>query len=186
MVAALGFLQVGAEVSLGGWLTTFMLQLRDASPFPAGMVLVGFWVGITVGTVMLDFITPKIGERLAISIYLVIALSLELVFWLVKDFIISAISVCFLGIFLGLVFPTAIVVSTELLPVHLHVAAIGLISTLGSAGAAAFPFALGAISDVKSVRILPPFAFALLATILVFWAILPRKPAIRSGSPLIP
>ena len=163
-----------------------MIQLRDASYFAAGMVLFGLWLSISIGTVILGFVTPHIGERLAITIYLLIALSLLLVFWLIHHFIISAIAVCLLGLFLGPVFPTAIIVATELLPVHLHVAAIGLISTLGSAGAAAFPFAIGAISDVKSVRILPPFVFALLATIVVFWAILPKKAAARSESASTP
>jgi hypothetical protein len=31
-----------------------------------------FWLGITVGRVVLGFITPRIGERLAICIYLLL------------------------------------------------------------------------------------------------------------------
>lgn len=34
---------VGAEVSLGGWIVTFMLRVRHAEPFLAGVTVVLFW-----------------------------------------------------------------------------------------------------------------------------------------------
>ena len=33
---------VGVEVSLGGWLVTFMLRVRHGTPFAAGMTVTGF------------------------------------------------------------------------------------------------------------------------------------------------
>ncbi|CCC10916.1 unnamed protein product [Sordaria macrospora k-hell] len=40
---------VGAEVSLGGWIVTFMLKVRHAEPFNAGLTVTFFWLGLTVG-----------------------------------------------------------------------------------------------------------------------------------------
>ena len=153
----------------------YLMSLRSAAPFAAGMSLVGFWLGITIGTVVLGFVTSHIGERRAVLLYLLLAISLELVFWLIPNFISSAVTVAFVGFFLGPVFPTAIVVATQLLPRHLHVVAIGLISTLGSAGAAVFPFAVGAIADKRGVEVLPPFVLGLLGCIVLSWLALPRK-----------
>jgi fucose permease len=59
---------VGAEVALGGWIVTFMIRVRHGGPFASGMTATGFWIGITVGRVVLGFITPRIGEKLAISV----------------------------------------------------------------------------------------------------------------------
>lgn len=59
---------VGVEVALGGWIVVFMARERDGGDFESGMVATGFWIGITVGRVLLGFVTPKIGEQLAVSV----------------------------------------------------------------------------------------------------------------------
>lgn len=107
---------VGVEVALGGWIVTFMLKVRHAENFAAGMVVTGFWLGLTVGRIVLGFITGRVGEKAAITIYLLLSLALQLLYWLVPSFIASAIFVAFLGFFLGPLFPAAIVAATKLLP----------------------------------------------------------------------
>lgn len=59
---------VGVEVILSGWIVTFMIRVRGGQPFSSGMVAMGFWLGITVGRVLLGFLTPRIGEKLAIMV----------------------------------------------------------------------------------------------------------------------
>lgn len=59
---------VGTEVAVGGWVVTFMLRVRNGAPFASGITATGFWLGITVGRVVLGFVTGRIGERLAISV----------------------------------------------------------------------------------------------------------------------
>lgn len=78
---------VGAEVALGGWIVTFMLRVREATPYASGISATGFWLGMTFGRALLGFITERYGERLCVTIYLVIAIGLELVFWLVPKFV---------------------------------------------------------------------------------------------------
>jgi fucose permease len=108
------------------------------------------------------------------QIYLPIAMALELVFWLVPHFYVSAVAVALQGFFLGPLFPAAIVAATKLLPRHLHVPSIGFAAALGGAGAAVFPFAVGAIAQAKGVQVLQPFILALLGAILGVWLALPR------------
>jgi fucose permease len=62
------FLYVGVEVALGGWIVTFMMKYRHGSPFASGMTATGFWLGMTVGRVILGFITPRIGEKLSVLV----------------------------------------------------------------------------------------------------------------------
>lgn len=152
---------------------TFMLKVRHGQDFASGMVVMGFWLGLTFGRVILGFVTGKIGEKIAISVYLLICVGLELCFWLVPSFISSAVFAGWLGFFLGPLFPAAIVVATKLLPQRLHVSAIGFAAAFGGGGAALFPFAVGAIAQAKGVKVLQPIVLALLAVILGLWCLLP-------------
>lgn len=165
---------VGIEVGLGGWIVVFMIQVRDGARFASGMTATGFWLGLTVGRVALGFVTPKIGEKLAISIYLPIAMGLELLFWLVPQFYVSAISVGLIGFFIGPLFPAAMVACTKLLPKHLHVSSIGFAAAFGGSGGALFPYVIGVIAQAKGVEVLQPIILSLLAVILVLWLCLPR------------
>lgn len=163
-------------VSLGGWIVTFMIRVRHAHPFPSGMTATGFWLGMTAGRLILGFITPLIGEGLAITIYLLLAIAFELLFWLVPQFIVSAVAIALIGFFIGPLFPSGVVAATKLLPSELHVAAIGFSAAIGGGGAAVLPFAVGAIAQARGVKTLQPIALALLAVLLGIWLCLPKIP----------
>ncbi|KAK8121536.1 hypothetical protein PG999_005656 [Apiospora kogelbergensis] len=165
---------VGIEVALGGWIVVFMIQVRQGTEFASGMTAMGFWLGITVGRVVLGFVTPRLGEKLAITIYLPIVMGLELLFWLVPQFIVSSVAVGLQGFFLGPLFPAAIVAMSKLLPRHLHVGAIGFAAAFGGSGAAVLPFAVGAIAQAKGVQVLQPIILALLGVITLLWLGLPK------------
>ncbi len=174
MCAIYFFAYVGTEVSLGGWIVTFMIRIRSATHYASGISATGFWAGMTVGRALLGFVTERYGERRCVTIYLLVTLGLELIFWLVPKFIVSAIAVAFLGFFLGPLFPAGIVVSTKLLPRHLHVSAIGFSTAIGGTGGAILPFAVGAIAQAKGVQVLQPIVLALLVALTLLWLSLPR------------
>lgn len=165
---------VGVEVALGGWVVTFMMRVRHGAPFASGMTATGFWLGITAGRLVLGFVTPRVGEKRAIAAYLPLAMGLELLFWLVPQFYVSAVAVALQGFFLGPLFPAAVVATTKLLPKHLHVSGIGFAAAFGGSGGALFPFAVGAVAQAKGVQVLQPIVLALLAVILLLWLALPR------------
>ncbi|KAI0137533.1 major facilitator superfamily domain-containing protein [Xylariales sp. AK1849] len=164
---------VGAEVSLGGWIVTFMLRVRNAEAFQAGLTLTFFWLGLTVGRVLLGFVTGRIGEKLAIVVYLFLSIALQLMYWLIPSFIASAIFVAFEGFFLGPLFPAAIVAATKLLPSDHHISAIGFAAAFGGGGAAVFPFVVGVIASSKGVEVLQPIILAILVLITIIWFGLP-------------
>ncbi|KAL4782724.1 major facilitator superfamily domain-containing protein [Aspergillus varians] len=170
------FAYMGVEVSIGGWVVEFMMQVRDGSAVASGLVPTGFWAGITVGRVVLGFVNEILGERLAVIIYLVLSIALELVFWLVPQFVVSAVAVSLIGFCIGPLFPAAVTVAAKLLPKHLHTPSIGLVSAFGGSGGAILPFLAGAIAQPHGVASLQPFALALLVTITALWLLLPRKP----------
>ncbi|KAJ5786975.1 Major facilitator superfamily domain general substrate transporter [Penicillium paradoxum] len=187
---------VGVEVALGGWIVTFMIRVRHGSAFASGMTATGFWLGITVGRVILGFVTPRVGEKVAVSVsivmvrervetnfsqgYIVASMAFALVLWLVPQFYASAVAVSLQGFFLGPLFPGAVVMVTKLLPRHLHVTSIGFVAAFGGSGAAILPFAVGVLAQAKGVKVLQPFIIALSGAILVTWLGLPRVSKIRN------
>ncbi|KAK5199766.1 hypothetical protein LTR99_004561 [Exophiala xenobiotica] len=172
---------VGVEVSIGGWIVTFMLRVRKGSPFASGMTSTGFWLGITVGRFLLGFVTGRLfpSEKWAVTTYLACSVGLQLLFWLIPNFYVSSVMIGFLGFFLGPMFPAAVVALTKLLPKKLHVAAVGFACAFGASGATVFPFAVGAIANAAGVKVLQPIVLAALVLCVVVWLLIPRLPKQR-------
>lgn len=164
----------GAEVSLGGWIPTFMMEVRKADPFLAGVTATLFWLGLSLGRVVLGFVTGRLGEKAAITGYLLLCMALELLYWLAPTTAGAMVFVSLLGFFLGPLFPAAIVVATQLLPRDYHVSAIGFASAIGGGGAAVLPFAVGAMAERHGVQVLQPVILASLAFLVAVWLSLPR------------
>ncbi|KAJ5634247.1 hypothetical protein N7528_002089 [Penicillium herquei] len=191
---------VGSEVALGGWLVTFMEKVRHANSYDAGMTSTGFWAGITVGRMLLGFVTGRFfrTEKHAVVVYLLAAMVLELLFWLIPNFVASAICSAFLGallqililgileahlltitlagFFLGPLFPAAVICVAKLVPRSIQVPAIGMCAAVGASGASIVPFLVGVIADAKGVKSLQPIILACLALCLGIWLILPKLP----------
>ncbi|OAP61554.1 hypothetical protein AYL99_03757 [Fonsecaea erecta] len=172
--SAFFFTYMGIEVGLGGWIVTFMLRVRSASPSASGYSGTGFWAGMALGRASLGFVTERFGERVCITVYLALCLALQLVFWLVPKFIVSAVAVAFLGFFLGPMFPGCVMMAAKLLPKHIHVSSIGFAMALGGTGGTVFPFAIGAIAATKGVKVLQPIILALIVVLLGLWLSFPR------------
>lgn len=153
----------------------YMSKVRSASSFQSNATATGFWAGMAVGRATLGFLTNRIGEFKAIVSYIAISLFLELIFWLVPSLIVSSVSVAFLGVFLGPLFPTSMVFVTKLMPSHLGVGSVGFAAAFGGSGGAIFPFIVGAIAQARGVKVLQPVILALLVAIAGMWLLL-RKP----------
>ncbi|KAL6352523.1 hypothetical protein LRP88_14290 [Fusarium phalaenopsidis] len=167
-------LYVGAEVTIGGWLVTFMLNVRNGTPSASSLVASGFWIGITVGRFALGWITSYFGEKIMVSAYLVIAIGLELAFWLGKKFVVSAIMAALVGLSIGMVMPASIRVMTKILPVEKHIVSVGFGTAFAVSGASIFPFVVGALAQAGGVQVLQPVILALFAVQLLLWLFVTR------------
>jgi fucose permease len=152
-----------------------MSKVRAASSFQSGATSAGFWAGMAVGRLGLSFVTARLGEFYSILAYIFVCLALELIFWLVPSLIISAVAVALLGVFIGPLFPTGMVLLTKMMPRHLHVGAVGFAAAFGGGGGAIFPFIVGAIAQRKGVESLQPVILAILILIASLWMCLPKS-----------
>ncbi|KAG2032525.1 major facilitator superfamily domain-containing protein, partial [Suillus americanus] len=95
---------VGVEVTMGGWMVTYVIDVRGGGP-SSGYISSGFFGGLMIGRVGLLWVNKKVGERRVLFIYSILAIGLELVVWLVPSLIGGAVAVSIIGIFLGPMYP---------------------------------------------------------------------------------
>ncbi|KAL9710438.1 hypothetical protein Ac2012v2_006738 [Leucoagaricus gongylophorus] len=165
---------VGVEVTIGGWIVTFMLDVRGGGP-SAGYISSGFFGGLMVGRVLLLWINRKVGERRVLFIYSLLAIGLELIVWLVPSLIGGAVAVSIIGVILGPMYPIAMNQAGRVLPQWLLTGSIGWIAGFGQAGSAAIPFITGVISSKHGIKSLEPLLIAMIGCMMVLWFLVPTK-----------
>ncbi|KAF8068709.1 MFS general substrate transporter [Lyophyllum atratum] len=166
---------VGVEVTIGGWIVTFIRQERNGGP-SSGYISAGFFGGLMIGRVALLWVNEKIGERLAIFVYAVLAIGLELIVWLVPSLIGDAVAVSIVGVLLGPMYPIAMNHAGRVLPRWILTGSIGWIAGFGQAGSAVLPFMTGAISSKFGIKSLQPLLVAMMGLMIIMWAIVPKGP----------
>ncbi|ORX34412.1 major facilitator superfamily domain-containing protein [Kockovaella imperatae] len=137
---------VGVEVTLGGWITEFLLSQRGGND-NAGYVTTGYFAGLTLGRVILIPVTGWIGKHNAIYVYTILAIALEIMVWTIPNLVANGVFFSLIGVVLGPMYPVVMMVVIEVLPGELQAGSIGWIASLGQAGSAMMPFITGGIAN---------------------------------------
>ncbi|KAG5642083.1 hypothetical protein DXG03_003636 [Asterophora parasitica] len=166
---------VGVEVTIGGWIVTFIQQERNGGP-SAGYISAGFFGGLMFGRVALLWVNERVGERLVIFFYAILAIGLELVVWFVPSLVGNAVAVSIVGMLLGPMYPIAMNHAGRVLPRWILTGSIGWIAGFGQAGSAVIPFMTGAISSKFGIRSLQPLLVSMMGLLIIMWALVPRAP----------
>ncbi|KAJ8589363.1 MFS general substrate transporter [Rhizopogon salebrosus TDB-379] len=174
VLASWALLYVGAEVAIGGWIVTYIIDVRGGGP-SSGYISTGFFSGLMVGRLALLWINEKVGERLAMFIYAALAIILELIVWLVPSLVGDAVAVSIVGLLLGPMYPIAMNHAGRVLPRWLLTGAIGWIAGVGQAGSALVPFMAGVIAQRFGIRTLQPLLVGVLGLMTALWALVPHN-----------
>ncbi|KAM5537672.1 hypothetical protein V8D89_008750 [Ganoderma adspersum] len=172
LMALFAFTYVGHEVTAGSWIVTYVINQRHGGP-SSGYTSSGFYGGLMVGRIALLPVSKWIGERRVVFVYILAVFALEFVVWFVPNLFAGAISVSFVGFFLGPIFPILMNHAGRILPPDCISGAIGWTGSWGAAGAAVFPFITGAISSKAGIGALPPVLVAMAGVLFVIWACVP-------------
>ncbi|KAI0064128.1 hypothetical protein BV25DRAFT_1823672 [Artomyces pyxidatus] len=101
-----------------------------------------------------------------------LAICLELVVWLVPNLVSGAVSISFVGLVLGPIFPIVMNETSKILPRWMLTGSIGWISAFGVSGSAALPFVAGVLVQEKGIWTLQPlYASALLSVVFAHAAV---------------
>lgn len=170
------FAYVGCEVTMGGWVTVFFIEVRGGSADSMGYVATGFWAGMTAGRLVLGYVNGRLRgkEELAAAVYMAASAACVVLFWLVQNLRASAAFVGLAGFFMGPLYPVVVVVVLRKLPRAQHVLGVGVASAFGGVGAAVMPFVNGALSTATGPQVLGPLSVSLLAVMLATWLVIVR------------
>ena len=167
------FAYQGAEVSISGWVISFLLTYRnpsESSRISIGYVTAGFWAGITIGRFVLSHPCHKLGEKLAVFLLVLGAAACQLLVWLIPNIIGEAVAVSIVGLLLGPVYPCATVVFSRLLDRKLQMSSLSFIAAMGSSGGAVAPFMTGLTAQKAGTWVLHPICISLFGVMAACWA----------------
>ena len=168
------FCYQGAEVSISGWVISFLISYRHSSPARVGYVTAGFWAGITLGRFLLSHPAHRVGEKRAVVALVLGAAAFQLLVWLVPNAVGDAVAVSVVGLLLGPVYPAATAVFASLIPKRLQMSGLAAVSALGSSGGAVAPLVTGVLAQEVGTWVLHPICIGLFAGMLGCWVGLPR------------
>ncbi|KAJ6595848.1 MFS general substrate transporter [Mycena vulgaris] len=172
LLAFFTLMYVGVEVTIGGWITTYIIQVRGGGA-SAGYISSGFFGGIMVGRLALLWLNKKIGEQRVMYLYVGLAMGLEFIVWFVPSLIGGAVAVSLIGVFLGPIYPIVMNRTSRVVPRWLLSGSIGWIAGFGQAGSAILPFITGSIASKTGIRALQPLLISLMAVFPILWALVP-------------
>jgi fucose permease len=165
---------VGSEVSLGSWSYSLLTEERGRPELLSSWAVSGFWMGLTVGRAALAALVKHLGNTRTIELCLLGVAAGMLAVWLVPATWVEVGGLWLAGFSLGPIFPTTIALISQLVPARLLPGSIGFLASLGSVGAALFPWLAGNIAQWFGLWLLMPYVIALAAIMLAFWFALPK------------
>lgn len=168
------FAYQGAEVSISGWVISFLITYRHGVPSRVGYVTAGFWGGITIGRFVLTHPAHRIGEKTAVVGLIVGATLFQFLVWFVPNVIGESVAVAIVGLLLGPVYPCSTAVYTKLLDNSIQMSSLAIVSALGSSGGAVAPFFTGLLAQEVGTWVLHPICVGLFVGMVALWGCLPR------------
>ncbi|MDQ2787256.1 MAG: MFS transporter [Chloroflexota bacterium] len=162
---------VGAEVSLGSWSYSFLTEVRHHGSLVSGWSVSGYWLGITLGRLTLARLAAwrAIGDASLVRACLFGAAIGVLVIWLAPLPAVAAFGLWLTGYALGPIYPTVIALVPGLVPARLVPSAVGFLASLGSMGAALFPWLAGNLAQAVGLWSLMPYMLGLMVIMSGVW-----------------
>ncbi|KAL4243879.1 Major Facilitator Superfamily Transporter [Abortiporus biennis] len=167
-------LYVGAEESIGGWIVSYILEVRHGSPEGASWVASSFYLGIGIGRIALPALNILMGERRAVFIYLILAIALELLAWFLPFLASTAVCTALVGLAISTFYTAAITTGGKLIPRNMHADAFALMSSVGQSGSAFWPLIVGVMSTKRGIWVVEPTVVALLGAQGICWWLVPK------------
>lgn len=177
-IAALFLLfYTGAEVSTGSWTYSFLTEAQHNIPLIAGWMVSGFWLGLTLGRIVLGHVAQRVGHVRLIQGSLVGVVIGVLITWLIPTPIADALGLFLIGFSLGPIFPTVIAMMSTLVSARILPGAIGFLVSFANIGAALFSWLAGNLAQQVGLWSLWPLEVTLTVCMVGLWLVLNRQPS---------
>jgi fucose permease len=160
---------VGGEVTMGNWSYSLLTRERHGGALISGWIVSGYWLGLTLGRLLLGSVSKQIGDKRMLQFCLLGVIVGLFITWFAPVEAIAAIGLFITGFSLGPIFPTTIAVMSRILPSRILGSAIGFLVSLGSMGAALFPWIMGNLAQHIGLWSLLPFCIFIAVVQLGLW-----------------
>jgi fucose permease len=153
--ALLFFIYVGAEVSLGSWTYSLLVESRGINPAVAGLWVGSYWATFTVGRVLAGLYSKRAGVNLLVQGSLVGALlGTALLVWNPSEAA-NLLAVALIGFSIAPIFPALMSGTSRRVGAHFAANTIGIQMTATGLGAAVIPGLLGVLARRFSLEAIP-------------------------------
>lgn len=169
------FFYQGGEVSIGGWIVTYLLDYRGANN-NYGYVASGFWGGLTLGRLILTRPLHKyLGARRSITVASALAITFVVLTWVVPNNNLASVFVSLLGVLIGPNYPLMITVVTQgMIPKKIQLVVLTIATSFGLSGGAVVPFVVGLLLQKFQSYVVLPVFIAVYSAMLLIWISLPN------------
>jgi len=167
---------VGVEVSLGAWSYSLLTVTRAVPRLGAGWMVSGYWLGLTLGRFVLARLVERVGPQRMIQWLTGGVIAGVALVWIAppSGWALAAAGLWLVGFSLGPIFPSVIAVISAVTSERLRQSAIGFAASLGSMGAALFPWVAANLAQRLGLWSLLPYVAALSLVMLGLWLWLRR------------
>ncbi|WEJ97777.1 hypothetical protein PSN45_005338 [Yamadazyma tenuis] len=175
LFAVFVFVYQGAEVSMGGWIVTYLLDYRNGGHV-VGYVASGFWGGVALGRfILVRPLHKHLGSRRSVIVCSLMSLLFVTLTWVISNVVAAGVFVSLAGFFVGPNYPIMVTLASEMLPRKIQVISLTIASAFGSAGGAFFPFLVGLLSQQVGAFVIMPMFIVLYCVMLLLWICLPNR-----------
>jgi fucose permease len=153
--ALLFFLYVGAEVSLGIWTYSLLVESRGIDPTLAGLFAGSYWATFTVGRILAGLYAKRAGVDLLVQGSLAAAfLGALLLVWNPSETA-NVLAVALIGFAIAPIFPALMSGTSRRVGVHFAANTIGMQMAASGLGTAVIPSLLGVLARRFSLEVVP-------------------------------
>jgi len=149
------FVYVGAEVSLGTWTYSFLVESRGVAPELAGLVTGSFWAMFTIGRMLAGLYAKRAGVDMIVQCALAVAIiGTVLLLWNPVEWV-NLLAVALIGFAIAPIF-AALTSGTRKRVGDAHATnTIGMQMALSSLGGASIPGLMGVLAKRFSLEVIP-------------------------------
>ena len=177
------FLYVGAEVSLGTWTYSLLVESRGIDRTVAGLWAGSYWATFTVGRVLAGLLAKRAGVHTLVLGGLAGALlGAALLIWNPTETT-DLVAVAMIGFAIAPIFPALMSGTSRRVGAHFAANTIGMQMAMSGLGTAVMPSLLGTLARQFSLEVVPICLVVVFVALygLYRWSMIPRKKQQENG-----